>query len=66
MEGHLNGKAVVEQPWRGDLSQFFARQEVARVCLCQVELPRNLRSSKLLEPTAGQGAFILLLIPRLA
>lgn len=65
MEGYVAEKAAADRPWRGDLCQFFTRDEVARVCLRQLDLPRNLISIRLLEPAAGQGAFILPLIPRL-
>lgn len=65
MEGYVVEKAVVERPWQGDLCQFFTREEVARVCVGELTLPRNLLELRLLEPAAGHGAFILPLIPRL-
>jgi hypothetical protein len=66
MDGYVGEKAVVERPWQGDLCQFFTREEVARACLRQLDLPRNLLGLRLLEPAAGHGAFLLPLIPRLA
>lgn len=58
-------KIVAERPWQGDLCQFFTREQVARFCLRQVALPKNILSIKLLEPAAGHGAFLLPLIPKL-
>jgi adenine-specific DNA-methyltransferase len=65
MEGHYIDSVTIDRPWQGDLCQFFTREEVARFCLRQLRLPRNLLSIRVLEPAAGHGAFILPLIPRL-
>jgi adenine-specific DNA-methyltransferase len=65
MEGHYIDPVTVDRPWQVDLCQFFTREEVARFCIRQLRLPRNLLSIRLLEPAAGQGAFILPLIQRL-
>ncbi|MEY9136473.1 adenine-specific DNA-methyltransferase [Bradyrhizobium diazoefficiens] len=65
MEGYVAESAGVDRPWQGDLCQFFTRADIARLCLQRLDLPRNLSSIRLLEPAAGQGAFILPLIPRL-
>ena len=65
MEGYFVDRAATDRPWQGDLCQYFTREEVARVCLRQLSLPRNLLSLRLLEPAAGHGAFIIPLIPRL-
>lgn len=64
MEGHFAAKAGFDQHWQGELCQFFTRTDIARLCIRQLDLPRNLLSIRLLEPAAGQGAFILPLIPR--
>lgn len=65
MEGYVSESAGVDRPWQGELCQFFTRADIARLCLQRIDLPRNLLSIRLLEPAAGQGAFILPLIPRL-
>jgi adenine-specific DNA-methyltransferase len=65
MEGYVVNKASTDRPWQGDLCQFFTREEVARICLRQLRLPRDLLSLRLLEPSAGHGAFIIPLVPRL-
>lgn len=65
MEGHVGERAGTDRPWQGELCQYFTRSEIARVCLQRLKLPRNLLDLRLLEPAAGQGAFILPLIPRL-
>ena len=65
MEGYVAEKAGDDRPWQGKLCQFFTRADVAHVCMRQLDLPRDLLSIRLLEPAAGQGAFILPLIPRL-
>src|SRR6185437_11167517 len=63
--GGLVVQKTDRRPWQGDLCQFFTREQVARFCLRQVALPQNLLSLRLLEPAAGQGAFLLPLIPKL-
>src|SRR5260370_24006525 len=65
MEGYFVDRAATDRPWQGDLCQYFTREEVARICLRQLSLPRDLLSLRLLEPAAGHGAFIIPLIPRL-
>src|SRR4051794_14487983 len=65
MEGYVAEKAGDDRPWQGKLCQFFTRADVARVCMQQLDFPRDLLSIRLLEPAAGQGAFILPLLPRL-
>jgi hypothetical protein len=52
----------VERPWQGSLCQFFTRDQVARSCLAQIQLPTNLLAIRLLEPAAGEGAFVIPLI----
>lgn len=56
---------VGERPWQGELCQFFTRNKIVRRCLREIKFPEQLLSIRLLEPAAGQGAFILPLIPRL-
>jgi len=56
---------VSERPWQGELCQFFTRNKIVRRCLREIEFPKNLLSLRLLEPAAGQGAFILPLVPKL-
>lgn len=65
MEEYVAQSAGADRPWQGELCQFFTRADIARLCLRRLDLPRNLSSIRLLEPAAGQGAFILPLIPRL-
>src|SRR5260370_37987291 len=65
MEGYFVDRAATDRPWQGDLCQYFTREEVARICLRQLSLPRDLLSLRLLEPAAGHGAFIIPVIPRL-
>jgi adenine-specific DNA-methyltransferase len=65
MEGYFVDRTAANRPWQGDLCQYFTREEVARICLQRLSLPRDLLLLRLLEPAAGHGAFILPLIPRL-
>lgn len=65
MEEYFIDRASTDRPWQGGLCQYFTREEVARICLRQLSLPRDLLSLRLLEPAAGHGAFIIPLIPRL-
>ncbi|MGE3367012.1 MAG: Eco57I restriction-modification methylase domain-containing protein [Rhizobiaceae bacterium] len=50
------------RPWQADLCQFFTRDHVARLCLRHVGFPENPLAVRLLEPAAGQGAFLLPLL----
>lgn len=65
MEGKFEAQLEAERPWQADLCQFFTRDKVAGVCLRYVAFPENMLTLRLLEPAAGQGAFILPLLPRL-
>jgi hypothetical protein len=66
MEGQLvANRSAAGRLWQGDLGQFFTRASVARCCLDQLTLPANLLTIKLLEPSAGHGAFFLPIIPKL-
>ena len=65
MEGKVDVPLETERPWQADLCQFFTRKKVAELCLEHVVFPKNLLSTRLLEPAAGQGAFFLPLLPRL-
>src|SRR5436190_1299313 len=65
VEEYVEDSAGIDRPWQGELCQFFTRADVARLCLQRIDLPRNLSFIRLLEPAAGQGAFILPLIQRL-
>jgi adenine-specific DNA-methyltransferase len=65
MEGRVDIPLANGRPWQADLCQFFTREKVAELCLGHVVFPKNLLSTRLLEPAAGQGAFFLPLLPRL-
>jgi adenine-specific DNA-methyltransferase len=66
MEGRVDIPLdTTERPWQADLCQFFTREKVAELCLRHVTLPKNLLAMRLLEPAAGQGAFLLPLLARL-
>jgi adenine-specific DNA-methyltransferase len=65
MEGRVDIPLDTERPWQADLCQFFTREKVAELCLRHVTLPKNLLAMRLLEPAAGQGAFLLPLLARL-
>ena len=45
MEGYFADRAATDRPWQGDLCQYFTREEVARICLRQLSLPRDLLAS---------------------
>jgi adenine-specific DNA-methyltransferase len=62
MEARVHGRVEPERPWQADLCQFFTRDKVAELCLRNVAFPKNLLSMRLLEPAAGQGAFLLPLL----
>ena len=66
MEGQFLVRDNAEQPWQGDLCQFFTRETVSRYCLQQLTLPANVLSLRLLKPAAGHGAFFVPLISKLA
>jgi hypothetical protein len=77
--GELGDLWQGERGWRGSLSptvprigcgrktwaNSLTRDSVARCCLDQLTLPANLLSIKLLDPSAGHGAFFLPLVPKL-
>ena len=65
MDGQVDIPLDTERPWQADLCQFFTREKVAELCLQHVTFPKNLLSTRLLEPAAGQGAFFLPLLARL-
>ncbi len=65
MEGRVDVPLDNERPWQADFCQFFTRKEIAELCLGHVVFPKNLLSTRLLEPAAGQGAFFLPLLPSL-
>ena len=65
MEGKVEAGLEAERPWQADLCQFFTRDKVVELCLRHVAFPENLLTMRLLEPAAGQGAFVLPLLPRL-
>jgi adenine-specific DNA-methyltransferase len=65
MDGRFGSNVEAERPWQADLCQFFTRDKVAELCLRQVAFPNNLLSMRLLEPAAGQGAFLLPLLAHL-
>ncbi len=66
MEGRADGHAWPERPWQADLCQFFTRDKVAELCLRHVAFPKDLLSMRLLEPAAGEGAFLLPVLSRLS
>lgn len=65
MEGRVDSDVATDQSWQAGLCQFFTRDKVATLCLRHVSFPKNLLELRLLEPAAGQGAFILPLLGRL-
>ena len=65
MAARVDGRVERERPWQADLCQFFTRDKVAELCLRHMAFPKNLLSVRLLEPAAGQGAFVLPLLSRL-
>lgn len=65
MEGRIDSNVEADRPWQAGLCQFFTRDKVATLCLRHVSFPKNLLELRLLEPAAGQGAFLLPLLGRL-
>ena len=65
MEDRGDISVEIERPWHADLCQFFTRENVAELCLRHVKFPTNILTIRVLEPSAGHGAFFLPLLPRL-
>ncbi|MER9342462.1 Eco57I restriction-modification methylase domain-containing protein [Mesorhizobium sp. M0601] len=62
MEGRVDSDVATDRPWQAGLCQFFTRDKVATLCLRHVSFPEDPLVLRLLEPAAGQGAFILPLL----
>lgn len=62
MEGRVDSDVATDRPWQAGLCQFFTRDKVATLCLRHISFPEDPLALRLLEPAAGQGAFILPLL----